>query len=753
MEEAHSESEGIQAASEEAERLWAVRMSGLLDRSARRELADVVGMAVRVTGASMAAVTLIDADTQHLLVNIGSDVDRLPRDVAFCNYTIRSPELLVVPDTLDDPRFAHNPLVTGEPHLRSYAGMPVHMANHRIGTLCVFDQVPREMAEEQLDGLKVLARQVDRLIELHWRRGLSAPPSAETVRRLGAAIRCAEDFDAVVGSLALSSWITDASTHRFIRVNEAMVEHYGFTAEELSSMSMLDLHPAREAHLAQAALSGGAALEETLGDRGLLAFWNGRRFLHRRKDGVQIEVRVVMADVEYESRPARFAIAVDVTASAQLEAAAGEAAAVDPLTGFGNRRRLEALLETLVDGTAPTSLVLVDLDRFRMVNDTAGHRRGDEVLVAAAARLPPMVPDRSVLTRSGGDAFVVVLPSTSEGEATRISERLRERLADPYLVGAGEFRLTASIGVSTTRDDMSAAELLARADDAAFDAKQAGGNRVVVSDDATRRRHLTRSRTGLDLAAAVERRELELHYQPMVELDGPDRGLVKRVEALIRWNRGKGWLVSPSDFLEVAEDVGLMASLGWWVVHEACAAAARWRASGRDTTVAVNCSAPEFTEQFVDAVADALTCSRLPGRNLTVEITESALCRDEAVAEMVTSGLGELGVRVAIDDFGVGYSFLGRLSDLPVAGLKIDRSLLLGMGRPRGRGLYKALVDMAFALDLEVTAEGIETPGELGAVMSLGCDLGQGFLLGVPVPEDRVPVRTQFPKAASAQRP
>jgi EAL domain-containing protein (putative c-di-GMP-specific phosphodiesterase class I) len=330
---------------------------------------------------------------------------------------------------------------------------------------------------------------------------------------------------------------------------------------------------------------------------------------------------------------------------------------------------------------------------------------------------------------------------------------MRRTMAAPYELGVGEHLVTASLGVAVSSPGMTASELLARAADATQDAKRAGRNCVVLADAALRERHQRRDRLASQLAVAEENEELQLHYQPIVALRGPRAGRVDLVEGLLRWHSSRAALMSPTRFLDVAEEAGLMGPIGRWVLREACAAAARWLRSGRRLQVSVNCSVRQFTSRLVPEVADALTASDLDGELLVIEVTEQALSEDHDRAGGVIEALAELGVRVVIDGFGTGYSSLGRLQELAIAGLKIDRAFALGLVTPQGFGIYRAMVEMADAFGLEVTAEGIETPRQLHAVAGLGCAAVQGFLLGRAAPEEVVPERSAFPVASPSDRP
>ena len=716
------------------------------------ELDDLVWIAARVTGSPMAALSLIEEETQLLLCTVGLEPRVARREVAICDHTIRGLGPLVVEDASTDPRFRDNPVVAGAPHVRSYAGVPVHVGHLPFGALCVFDVRPRVRSTEELDLLRALARQVDRLVELHRRRRSAEPADAETAQRLAAVVRTAADFDELLGALDSPACVLEMSTQRFLRANDAMVQTYGWSFEELAHLGALDLLAAREAELVSATIAGLSRDEAAIEGPVPLAFWNSRRFLHRRRDGEVFEVRMAMAHLRFEGSDALLVIVSRLGEGSASEVEVERAAAHDPLTGLGNRRLMNATLDAQLATGAAVTLLMVDLDRFGAFNDMAGHRRGDELLVVAAARLCAVIPSGSTAIRHGGDEFAVVLVDAGIEESRQVAEGIRRTLATPYRLEMGEHTVTASIGIARSATAMVTADLIALAEEAAQDAKRAGGDSVVVADVALRERRRRRDRLAHQLAEAEERRELQLYYQPVVALEGPRAGRVDMVEALLRWHPDRAALMPPTKFLDVAEHAGLMAPIGRWVIGEACAAAARWHRAGRELRVSVNCSVRQFTPQLHVEVSDALSSHGLEGDRLVIEVTEGALMEDHDGAGRVIESLAALGVQVVIDDFGTGYTSLGRLQELAVAGLKIDRAFALGLATSQGFGLYRAMVEMADACGLEVTAEGIETPRQLHVVTGLGCVSAQGFLLGRAAPEEVVPERSAFPVAASRER-
>jgi diguanylate cyclase (GGDEF)-like protein len=405
----------------------------------------------------------------------------------------------------------------------------------------------------------------------------------------------------------------------------------------------------------------------------------------------------------------------------------------DVLTGMPNRAALaEALSQTLTGGQHAAVLFL-DLDRFKLVNDTHGHAVGDALLIALGHRLMAGVRPGDTVARFGGDEFVVLCPGADEAEvAMEIAQRLARALEEPFLVEGHELFLTGSVGVAIGTPDDGPEDILRDADNAMYRAKEQGRPGYAFFDQGMRERSQRRLELEQELHVALERGELRLEYQPVFDVR---TGAVTGAEALLRWDNALRGPVSPGEFIPIAEETGLVLPIGDWVLRAACRQAAAWRRElGRGVRVSVNIAARQLTRPgLANQVLVALGEAGAQPEDLMLEITEHGVLEDFAAAFRHLQEVRALGVRVSVDDFGTGWSSLSYLQRLPVDELKIDRSFVatLGVDGP-SMAIVGSLVDMAHALGLQVVAEGVETADQLTELRRLDCDAVQGYLLARP---------------------
>ena len=410
----------------------------------------------------------------------------------------------------------------------------------------------------------------------------------------------------------------------------------------------------------------------------------------------------------------------------------------DSLTGLGNRnlftQRTEEALSAM-KGTGSLAVMLLDLNRFKDINDTLGHHCGDLVLQEVARRLQIALPASATITRLGGDEFAVLLPGLGEADAGLAGLAVVEQLARPFVADELEIAIAAAVGLALSpQHGTDASSLLQRADIAMYRAKEAHDNDVVIygaeNDESSSVRRLT---VAAQIRHAISRRELSLYYQPKASLS---TGAVVGVEALLRWHHPELGSVPPDEFIPVAENVGYIQALTTFVLNQALGQCASWYHEGLHVGMAVNLSARSLVDlSLPQEIAGLLASHRLPASMLTLEMTESQLMVDTARTLQVLDALHELGVRISIDDFGTGYSSLSYLNRLPVDEVKIDKSFVLRLGDdPHDTAIVRSVIDLGRNLGLRIVAEGVEDETTWDLLAGLGCDVAQGFLVSRAVP-------------------
>lgn len=480
----------------------------------------------------------------------------------------------------------------------------------------------------------------------------------------------------------------------------------------------------------------GARIEDALPGAGHADLVRGALASGATVRGVEVPVAARLLSWSYHPyRPLGVVhlFAEDVTARRAMEERLRREALQDPLTGLPNRRLLMERLSAAVDRGrrrgAGTALLFLDLDRFKLVNDSLGHPVGDQLLVAVADRLRAAVRPADTVARFGGDEFAVLLDGAPGADAAvRTAEAIRRALAAPVALDGFEVFASASIGIAVGGAHADGPEALLRGADAAmYRAKARGPGHCELYDRALHARALARLRMETDLRRALDRGEVTAHYQPIVSLAS---GRIRGAEALARWRHPeRGW-VRPDEFIPAAEETGLILDLGRRVLAEACRHASAWTVDGSGVQVSVNLSVKQLAQaDLVEQVRRTLDESGMDPARLRLEVTESVLVADPAAAAATLGRLRDLGPRVVMDDFGTGYSSLSALHRLPLDGLKVDRSFVAAMGQDGRAGqVVASVLALARELGLDVVAEGIERPDQLARLRQLGCDAGQGFL-------------------------
>lgn len=409
----------------------------------------------------------------------------------------------------------------------------------------------------------------------------------------------------------------------------------------------------------------------------------------------------------------------------------------DPLTGVANRTLLISRLEHAQNRTQRLGISLgviaLNLDHFKLINSSLGHDFGDELLRQVAQRLVGVIRPPDQVARIGADEFIIVCDDTTGSETGSLARQVIETIREPFLHMGHQILVTASLGVVMSTEGSTPEELLRDAEVGVARGKEQDGNQIEYFDESLRWKSERRAILMVGLRRALERNEFIVYYQPIVDLA---TGYMASAEALLRWNHPELGPVNPAEFIPYAEEMGLIDEIGAWVVEQACAQLALWHADGHDMTVAVNVSALQMmAADIVQVTEKTLERTKFSGEGLCFELTESVLMDDVNYFGKTFTDLKALGIRLSIDDFGTGFSSLGLLKRYPIDELKVDQGFVKGLGTdPLDTALVEAIVAMAKALKLSVTAEGIENEDQLAHLRAMGCQRGQGYFLGRPMP-------------------
>lgn len=413
----------------------------------------------------------------------------------------------------------------------------------------------------------------------------------------------------------------------------------------------------------------------------------------------------------------------------------------DHLTGLANRfllnERAQQALRRMSRNPSPLALMLLDLDRFKQINDTLGHRVGDELLIELATRLKGLVREEDTIARLGGDEFVLLLADCDVDGAISVAEKVLEQISEPYSLSGHELQVTGSVGVAVYPNDGDSLEaLMMSADLAMYSAKHAGRNAFRFYSQEMEQRSIAYQEMEHVLKKALENGEFELYYQPQISLH--DRRLVG-VEALVRLRSAEHGVISPGEFVQIAEESGLIVPLGEWVLQAALAQAKRWQDAGHEIRMSVNVSPVQFNQQnFCDRVCELVLQSGVSHDLVELELTETAMMKHPEVTKPILERMANCGIRLSVDDFGTGYSSLSYLKQFKLTQLKIDRSFVEGIEQDDDdRKIVKSIIALADSLGLETIAEGVECEGQLKQLVALGCESVQGYYFSEPLPTAR----------------
>jgi diguanylate cyclase (GGDEF)-like protein/PAS domain S-box-containing protein len=519
---------------------------------------------------------------------------------------------------------------------------------------------------------------------------------------------------------------------RFIYANPQLCEMLQYEERELLGLTVKEIsHPSD--------VNATDELRDRLRAGGIKSFKIEKRYL--RKDGSPIWVCLTIAKKRDRFGNELYDVSVveDISARKAVEERVQHLATHDGLTGLPNRVMFVELLnheiETARRHNRKLAVLFIDLDRFKVINDTLGHDAGDVLLQEMADRLKQNLRPSDVVARLGGDEFVVLVPEVTEmSQVTQVARNVLSTAMKPVLILGRECRVTASVGICVFPDGASDQQtVMKNADMAMYAAKEEGKNNYQVYSGDLRVHSVERLTLETNLRRALERNELFIHYQAKVNFA---TGMITGVEALLRWENPELGLVSPATFIPLAEEMGLIVPIGLWVLQTACAQDVAWQREGLPPVcMSVNLSLRQLNdEHLVEEIAAVLKETGLDPQLLELEITESMVMHDSDKAVRLLTRIKELGVRLAIDDFGTGYSSLAQLKRFPIDTLKVDRSFIREVARdPDDRAITEAIIAMGKTLSLTIVAEGVETPEQQAFLAERSCDEMQGYYFSVPI--------------------
>jgi diguanylate cyclase (GGDEF)-like protein len=605
----------MELSSSEIKRLQMLYQYQILDTLPEEHFDELTRLIAYICEVPIAAISLIDAQRQWYKSKLGFIASEEPRNITFCNHAILQHNVFIVPDTLEDIRFANNPFVIGAAQIRFYAGAPLFAPNNiALGTLCVLDHKPRKLCEEQIHALDVIAHQV--ITQLELRKNIHA-----------------------------------------LKTN-----------------------------------------------------------VEKRKNSEKKLIHNVCHD---------------------------------SLTGMPNRvffidHLRNSFLKSQKNTNYLFAVLFLDLDRFKIVNDSLGHLVGDKLLISAANRLKSCLRDDDTLARLGGDEFVILLKDINRlDDAIEIASRIQDAIAAPFNFDEIEVFTSLSIGIALSDPEYQNSEdILRDADTAMYRAKELGKEgkaRYAVFNEEMHRSAVKLMHLENDLRRAIERKEFNLYYQPIVCLKS---GLLLGFEALIRWEHPKRGLLSPNEFIPIAEENGLIIPIGYWVISQACYQLGQWQKQYENyrLIVSVNLSSKQFLQiDLADRILGILQKNKLSPRHLKLEITETTLMTNAESALSLFTQLKNLGIEISMDDFGTGYSSLSYLHKFPVNTLKIDQSFISNLehGNENAK-IISTILALSESLGFKAIAEGIETKQQLNVLLDLQCKYGQGYFFCEPLDKNNI---------------
>ena len=695
----------------EIERLRALDEYRPLDTPADPDIDRIIELAARICRAPVAALSLVGRDRVYLKSRHGTDLRELPRRGTFCDYAIENDGLLYVPDAHRDPRFAALSIVTGAPHVRFYAGIPLQSpSGHSIGAVCLLDVKPwPEFGANDRKALEDVAALVMNRLEVQRVKEASHGDDLRFER---------------IASTSPDAIVCTDGLGRIIFWNKAAEDMTGYSAREAMGKPVSFVFPPRLRRTQTAKLTRVVRrIARTAAP--------SAEFTVLKRDGGELRLEMTLS-VARENDTGFGAILRDVGLARQGEQRLFARAELDPLTGLANRcRLLAALQQEATDGRG--ALFQLDLAGFKDVNDSLGHSAGDQLLRQSGERLAALIGATGNVARIGADEFAVLLPGLSAAEATKVAEKIVGAFDAPYSVGTEAIYLGVNVGIAMFPDNGTNGDELAANANLALERSKATGRRGFEFFKPRMRQVVIARRTiEGELRQALAASQFELFYQPQVRLH--DASIIG-AEALLRWRHPTRGLLSPAAFIDNLEKSPLAADVGNWALRAACEQVAAWRKVHPDFRVAVNLFGAQFDAgDLPNRVEEALLANSLPADALELEVTENIMLHGEHAIVVPLREMRAWGVGIAFDDYGTGFASLSLLKRFPVTRLKIDRSFVSGVcTEEEDAAIVQAIVYLGRCFQLGVTAEGIEDEAQAEALRLYGCSEGQGYLYAEPL--------------------
>jgi len=774
---------------DESLRLKTLQGLNILDTPTEERFDRLTRIAQRIFNTPIVIINLVDADRQWFKSCLGIEAGELPRSISFCGHAMLDESAFIVPDAKLDKRFTDNPLVSGPPNIRFYAGHPLKATNGQpVGTLCVFDQRPREFDADDICSLSVLTALVEKELNYPNLKKLTQKllDSQNSLLRAVARLEEKEERERSRNK-SLEMVSRGYPLHEVLDSIVAEVEQLNpemlcciLTLDEESQSLVLGSAPSLPSFYTEALNrlpigegNGSCGTAAAIGKRVIAEdlrthpYWKNLRDLTYKaniqscwsqpiKSAAGDLLGTFSINCREPGPPDGSAIKL-IEQSANLVAIALERdrtdgliwkqANYDSLTGLPNRNMLRERLEQEISkakrSDLQVALLFLDLDHFKDVNDTLGHDKGDHLLSIVARRLCKCVRTIDTVARLGGDEFTIIMGELNDSESVeRVASEILEVISQPFKLDQEVAYLSASVGITFYPDNGKDLDtLIKNADQAMYDAKHKGRNRFQYFAPALQDVVLQKTALLSDMHKAFPDDQFEVYFQPIVEFK---TGAIRKAEALIRWHHPQRGMVSPLDFLPVAEETDMIIEIGDWVFQRVLRQAIEWRTGiHEDFQISINTSQVQYRNGGANLSRwlDQLNRAGLPGQAINIEITESLLMEDRIAISDTLIKFRDHGISVSLDDFGTGYSSLSYLRKFDIGYIKIDQSFVCKMTPDSDDlALCEAIIVMAHKLGLKVIAEGVETRQQRDLLITAGCDYGQGFLFCDPVPAAEFPV-------------